>query len=526
MTWLTNPYRFGRANPDPYWENVVFYLGMGAPGANPVDLSPAARTVTESGSGPDFEADAGPLPGMSAWRIRRNAADQSNNMRLTVATPGGTELSGDFTIEAWCAASNDAGDESLVLRHGNFELAMSSVNQIQFMALAKLSSGLRRSMGDMMYPASWVHLCIERSGSTVRYYFNGQPSPVTETDSSTVSDALFLGGINVPSSFSNDWPGLIGPVRVTRGVARYGGTPFVPGFTEDGWMTATAPDFTAGPRKWWRFVGLQTNGGNAYRTTEIEMRETLGGANINGTYNATPSWSGGGGGTYANAFSWPHDDGRSNWTGTSLPAYVTIDLVQPFAIRHLRLWAGTSATPQSPTSWNLYHSDDNSNWTLALAKTGDTGWAQYEARAYHVPNVGSHRYWRFEVIAVTTGAGAQMIEIGLAESAYGPTLSHRSAYGTITDLNFGRPPRYAYDGNTAGTAWWSRIITDAVWVGQRLTTAVTINEIRWWSAAGEQTYTPNVGRIESSRDGWRWQTEWSWSGLTFASDEDKVISRP
>lgn len=528
MTWLINPYRFGGGvgGGDPYWGDVVFYLGMGAPGSAPVDLSLAARTITEVGTGPDFEADAGPVPGMSAWRVRRTAVDQSNNMRLTVDTPVGTELSGDFTIEVWAAHSNGSSYENCLFKHGNFEVAAyQSPSMLHHATLVKFSAAARRHVGELMYPAAWVHHCIERSGTTVRYYFNGQPSPVTETDSSTASATIMLGGYNFGGSNAQDWSGLIGPTRITRGIARYGGAPFVPGFTADGWMTATAPDFSPGPRKWWRAVGLTTNGASRYDAAEIEMRETLGGASINATYNATPTWSGSGGGSYANAFSWPDDNSPSTWTSTSLPAYATIDLKQPFAIRHLRLWCGTSVTPQAPTAWNLYYSDNGSSWALAYAKTGDTGWARYEARGYHLPDVGAHRYWRFEVTAVAAGAGVEMIEIGLAESAFGPTLSHRSAYGSICELNAGALWFEAFDSNT-GTAWRTDSFTNGAWAGQRLTTAVTINEIRWWVSSGQQSYTPNTGRIESSHDGMRWQTEWSWSGLTWVSAEGKVISRP
>lgn len=532
MTWLTNPYRFGSA--DPYDPLIEFELGMGAPGAAPVDVSGKGRTVTEIGTNGDFVADAGPIPGMSAWKYpcltSGVAVDQ---LRVDLSA---VPVAGDYTLEVWACKHNFSGNNNAIVNWGvgrrlttgvGFAGANSHYLRVGFPGTPVGAwpgyYDTDAGHGQAYVPGTWGHFCLERQGGVVRFYFNGDPWELTHTDATTISAVLSMGGQpNNALSTMHDWRGLIGPVRLTT-AARYGGAAFIPGFTPGGRMTSTVPEFPS-TMAWARVCWTALNGGDQVRLNEVEMRETPGGATINSTKAALPTYTSTAG-TAANAFLW--DRGDTNICDLTTPGNIRVDLLSAFAIRHFAVQAGSSVPPKCPTNFTLEYSDNDSTWTVAVTRTGETGWTRYEGRGFHVPDVGAHRYWRLVVTGTSSGSTAEIMELALNLSPSGPNVAQSSRnYGTAYDANWSGSKMLAFDANnTNGPA---RVFGTTGWMGQRFSSPVAeIAEIKIWTAAGNQTYTPSAGSVWLSEDGLRWQRRWSWSGLTtWASDEDKVITKP
>lgn len=529
MTWLTNSMRFGGGNPDPYWANVVFYLPMLAPGAAPVDVSPLARTVTVTGTPGGYTADAGLFAGQTAYQNAWLETDPSTK-GLTVPAVAGANLDGDFTIEGWFLLTLLSGDrdalwkqynaaESLsfgpVMQASGLNESPSLITEPNFLAGAPLFDAGRNWTGEVADHGRWHHYAVDRTGGVLRLYMDGQPMPWTGTQSTDWNGPLRIGhgtGLWV-------WRGYIGPQRVTKGVARYQGVPFVPGVTADGWMTETAPDFSGTAAEFWRIRWTASNAVAPYGR-EAELRATPGGANVAVSASALPTYAASSG-TAANPFK--RDWKGSTWT-PSLPAWAKADLKAAFKLLHLRIRNGNTAN-RAPRTWSLEGSNDDSSWTTLISRADDTGWQRYEARSYHIADQGSFRYYRFNVTAVDGGTSPAIEEIYLAPS--GEALSYISdprMLGTAWDINWGRPRSAMFDGGTG--VMFASVIKQG-WVGVRLLSAQDITEITWTSDSGNPTATPSAGFVERSRDGVRWQTVWPFSGWTsWTAGETKVSAKP
>lgn len=529
MTWLTNSMRFGGGNPDPYWANVVFYLPMLAPGAAPVDVSPLARTVNVAGSPGGYIADQGILPGQTAWFT--SLATGGNNVGLSVPAVAGKTLDGDFTIEGWFRPALLYADKNLFWMQANSAASsyigpmLRASGQGEAHSLICNHAGGLPNMTSLAYSDPWTgeiidqgrwhHIAMDRQAGTLRLYLDGQPLPFSGPQGTDWNGTLYIG-----SGYVDHLRGYIGPQRVTRGVARYAGVPFIPGFTPEGWMTHSAPDFSGTSAKFWRIRWTSDNG-NFARGTEAELRTTSGGASINVSASALPTYTASSG-TAGNPFRREWD--TSTWAPT-LPGWIKADLKASFKLLHFRLRNGSTAN-RGPKTWVLEGSNDDTSWTTLLNKTNETGWVGGETRAYHLPDLGAFRYYRLSITAVDGGTSPNLEEISLAPTADALSyITDPRQLGTHFDVNYGTPRLRMFDGNTSDQFWSS--IRNYGWVGTRLLTSQTVNEITWRSVASNQTYTPSAGVVERSPDGLRWKTEWSFSGWTsWTSGEQKVSTRP
>lgn len=198
---------------DADFASVVLLLDMdGADDATELsDLSDSAHAITfENGARLDTEV-AGPFAA-SSLRLQGLV-----NHRLSI--PFSTDWdfgTGDYTVEAHVRMDD-----------GRTQVAIGTWDGAGIWWL-----GLNSGTGLVLTPGgasawsrsvdTWYHIAACRSGTNLRLFVDGVQLGSTITDSTDlagVDQLLYVGTLN--ASGAQDWDGYIGPIRVTKGVARY-----------------------------------------------------------------------------------------------------------------------------------------------------------------------------------------------------------------------------------------------------------------------------------------------------------------
>lgn len=205
---------------DPSFASVKLLLHCNGTDASTTftDSSSAAQTVAARGNA---QIDTG----QSKWGGASAQFDGTEDA-LTIASPSGLTLSGDFTVELWARRTGGEWSPTLVKLHtsstwfGGWALAWNQIGDddgTQFETWSSPSDG------------SWHHIAWTRSGSTHRVFVDGT-QVATFTDSSTISTVrVSIGGTFQPydgvdyfaDTVENSITGHLDDVRITAGVARY-----------------------------------------------------------------------------------------------------------------------------------------------------------------------------------------------------------------------------------------------------------------------------------------------------------------
>ena len=197
---------------DPFFNAVVLLLHMdGTPGtAAFTDVT--GKTVTAVGSAK--------LSGTTVKFGSASGAVVDGPGYLSLAGTDAFALTGDFTIEGWIYATAALGCP-LVNNQ-------STTNKFLALFMDSLVSGRVLIDGvdtvtGIVLPggSTWFHYALVRSGTTLRAYVNGAPSGTTATLAGTVGNthAITLLGSAIHPGFR----GYLDDLRVTKGIARYGG---------------------------------------------------------------------------------------------------------------------------------------------------------------------------------------------------------------------------------------------------------------------------------------------------------------
>lgn len=202
---------------DPYFANVVLLLNMaGANGATTfTDESLSAHTITNHGS-TALSNVTSPLGGTS---LSLNGTSQY----LTAPDSDDWYWPGEFTVEAWVYRQGNGPRHILAQRTGVnsnmlLEIDVSGVVGFQ-MPLASGAIGL----GDVgvLGSSAWAFVAVDRDATgKARLYMNGAMVS-SDTDAALGTNMTYLLGIGANETGGNPWDGNIGPVRITKGVARY-----------------------------------------------------------------------------------------------------------------------------------------------------------------------------------------------------------------------------------------------------------------------------------------------------------------
>lgn len=223
---LINPYLFAAPSPggDPHFASVTYLVNQA--GANGSKPTPAVvgGTINYTGNAA-LTTSSAPLTYSSSL-----ALDGSGDVAW-LASGVGSYFAGDFTVELFFKPSGTANNSRLVdIGANSFMIFLDGV--MSNAALYVYGSGFYQfsgvSLGNIG-TSTWRHVALTKSGTTVRLFFDG-----VEIGSRTTPTAFGSSGSNgvtLGSYFKGDssfFNGLIGPFRVTNGVARYTSGPFTP----------------------------------------------------------------------------------------------------------------------------------------------------------------------------------------------------------------------------------------------------------------------------------------------------------
>jgi hypothetical protein len=203
---------------DPHWSNVSLLLHFDG---GFTDSSSFAHSMTTTAamlsSTAKFGTDSGDF---------RSASD--------LAAPTGTEFefgAGQFTLEAWVYATSLPNNSPVMGQYigGDWAfLIWIDTANFNFFWTVDGSSPVETYSPWVPSLNTWYHIAVDRDASSViRLYVNGSVmtsygAGPTITDSFHVSTHdLRIGSADAGPTFI--WPGYIDEVRITKGVARYGG---------------------------------------------------------------------------------------------------------------------------------------------------------------------------------------------------------------------------------------------------------------------------------------------------------------
>jgi hypothetical protein len=281
---------------------------------------------------------------------------------------------------------------------------------------------------------------------------------------------------------------------------------------------------TASPHRYWRLVMTGDSnpggGGSVEGFSEMEMRTSVGGADVtgSGTASASSSFSGF---TAAGAFA--NDGATTEWASNgTLVSWLKYDFGagNDQAIVEIAISARTSTNVyQAPGPFKVQSSDDNTNWN-------DEWWIRYPGGANghgyvsgtlkvftkpvtdQAPSASRYRYFRLSITGANGGAyvGAREIYLRTFSDSAEETAF---ASGTATSRsNFsGLPPSSAFDLTTA--EWASNNFGFPEWVQYDFGSGrpVMVQWVGYQARSGvESTQSPTGIDFQVSNNGTSWTT--------------------
>lgn len=301
---------------------------------------------------------------------------------------------------------------------------------------------------------------------------------------------------------------------------------------------------TASPHRYWRiYIGSNSATNNSLATgiSEMEMRESVGGADVtgSGTASADSTFSGlSAAGAFAN-------DGTTTEWGSAVsvyPHWLAYDFgagnnkaIVEIAIN------GRSVNDQWPGAFKIQSSDDGTTWTDEwwVAYPGGANGHGYTAGVLKAftkpvvdqsPSASRHRYWRVNIVTgVSAFVGARDIgmktvsgSVDETEGGTGTSKTHfdastvaANAFDTMDDVST------ATDWASDGTAYPQWIQYDFGAGNAKLITEISY---RARNIGGSQY--PTAIDFQYSDDGSSFTTVKSVSGLTFTALEKKTWTIP
>ena len=218
---------FTLAFMSPLWDETVLSIGTSSTNSlnnsTFIDRSTNAHTVTPTGS----PVQTSFHPYLENWSVGFSQGYQRFLQNTSIPGMG----TSDFTIEAWIWHNGDLSENQTIFANaGTTSASVSSISfQLQtngYLQLGRYFKG--NSTGTTAVPANqWVHVAVERSGSNVYLYVNGQQESKTiAADESYGFTGGFRIGEHWGTSVNSGAPfgGYISNLRVVKGSLVYNGS--------------------------------------------------------------------------------------------------------------------------------------------------------------------------------------------------------------------------------------------------------------------------------------------------------------
>jgi len=302
-------------------------------------------------------------------------------------------IDADFTIELFGVERKDA---TTAFKHiagcynpanGSRSFAVGIVTGTSwgFLYSTTGNDALEVSTGRALTQDVAYDLCVERSGTNLRFYENGVLVHTATSFSATIFDAnasniVFSVAAAVDDyvqSHANNFNGFVKAVRYTKGVARYEGAYTVPELPLPIGADYVFPVITDSR---WR-VRILTFVGSAARISELEFRTTIGGAETASggfAFSSMPI-----AGSYAPGQGF---DGisttSSNWRADSSDTerWLAYDFLATKVVTQIAL--STNSISFSPTTFVVEKSDDNITWTAVTGTITAGTWTANVAQLF------------------------------------------------------------------------------------------------------------------------------------------------
>ena len=209
---------------DASYSSVKLLLpGNGANNSTSVlDYSSAASTVTVGGNA-KISTSQSKFGGSSVGF----AADGTDFLSVPHST--GFNLAGDFTVEAWVYITSNASAYNYFISKGTGSTGRSwaiyaGPSNISFYYTTNGATDAFVTRSATLPTATWMHIAVVRSGSTLKIFKDGTQQGADETLSATFhvssSSPLFLGRFMDYTGIGHSLNGFLDDVRVTS-TARY-----------------------------------------------------------------------------------------------------------------------------------------------------------------------------------------------------------------------------------------------------------------------------------------------------------------
>lgn len=268
--------------------------------------------------------------------------------------------------------------------------------------------------------------------------------------------------------------------------------------------------------RYWRIYCTEGQSTAHFDIKEIELRTSIGGADVTGSGTASASSESGG---YEASKAFDNDAGTTWYTPASnLPAWIKYDFgsgndqdIVEFA---LTPWSNT----EMATRFKLQWSDDDSAWTT-LYDVHHTEWFNglVAFSANNNPEQsGNGTYWRVKATAVD---GSSVFGLSELEMFTGAVSLNRCTGGAgfgSTQEEIGGPPSDAFDTIKADSgvgSYWSALRVTDQWIGYRFASAETITIIGITARHTYQNQSPKDFTLQYW-DGSAYQTAFTITGQT------------
>lgn len=348
-----------------------------------------------------------------------------------------------------------------------------------------------------------------------------------------------------PAAFSASGVGALGGTGIANSAGALSGNGA--GALSAVGMNGAGP--TATPHRYWRiYIGTNSGDGSSsgqvVSAAEIELRESVGGADVTGSGTAS-SDSNFSGFTAAGAFA--NDGVTTEWASaaSAYPHWIAYDFGSGVtkAIVEVAIQSRNGLGPQGPAQFKVQSSDDGSTWADEwwVVYPGGSNGHGYTNGAFvsftkplvdQSPSASRHRYFRCSITGSTGGSyvGARFIELrtvsGSVDETEGGTATSRSNFS-------GLPPSNAFDGMKGdvnlATEWASNNVGFPEWIQYDFGSGndKMINEVIFMARAGlEASQAPTGIDFQVSDNGSSWTTVKSVSSLSWTTNTPKTWAIP
>lgn len=262
---------------------------------------------------------------------------------------------------------------------------------------------------------------------------------------------------------------------------------------------------------------------------EIELRTSIGGADVTGSGTASASAEASG---YeaSKAFD---DNASTLWyfskTTYALPQWIKYDFGAGNDKDIVEFALTAASSSEMVTDFALQYSDDNSAWTTLYEIAGEYVWGSTEQKVYSANNTitsnGERAGWRINTSAVNSGPYVGIAEIQMRLTAGGADqcTGGKAFASSIADVS--HIPPYAFDDN--GSTKWANDGTLPDWIGYRFAAAKTIAELAITARNDVFSYQAPTAFTLEYWNGSTWLTALTVSGSTgWAAGETRTWTVP